>query len=512
MADHGWAVPFGDVKLRPLAEIPKSRLAKLIARPLPAEPLFLVLDNRARLMSASYNAGARPLLAVERFSVAPGLRDLSSEILMHLLLGHGKDAWLYDPRDKSRLGEELRPELVLKAAISEEQRDGKPSRFITAHLSDLMTGRQHPFPSIRQEPDESLDSLIGRVWRQIDSPSTQREIATGAERVSRARFSSAARFIATAGPSALSIWDSYEGNDIYTKQWNSVRLIDFSILRGDELIAVALQHEHQDKRDDPEVKILDATSGDEQWSLRPQIRSINLLCGGPKSDRLIVASFRDGSDNLEIWDLTEKRRSYIHKIKGGVSALCVSPDGKWAAVATHPVRNGRNVVKDPRIEILDLGTGGLQTTLRTFGFKSSEIMPSWTISGASMSPTGDLAALCTGYDRAKQRIACAVQMNQFINGQRLQPVKEITWDGYGSDAGVCFSPDGRRIVIGNAGFDDKLRENFTEVKVFDATLRRELCVLRLEAVNMYSLCFSPDGQRILGCTSDGKVKLMTRPL
>jgi WD40 repeat protein len=64
--------------------------------------------------------------------------------------------------------------------------------------------------------------------------------------------------------------------------------------------------------------------------------------------------------------------------------------------------------------------------------------------------------------------------------------------------GVCFSPDGRRVVT--AGGD-------ATVKVWDAGSGQEILTLKGHTRSVTSVAFSPDGMRLASSSADGTVRV-----
>jgi len=72
---------------------------------------------------------------------------------------------------------------------------------------------------------------------------------------------------------------------------------------------------------------------------------------------------------------------------------------------------------------------------------------------------------------------------------------------------VCFSPDGKRIVSGSWELDWQRRALPGEVKVWDAETGTEKLALKGHTNAVTSVCFSPDGKRILTGSADRTARL-----
>jgi WD40 repeat protein len=74
-------------------------------------------------------------------------------------------------------------------------------------------------------------------------------------------------------------------------------------------------------------------------------------------------------------------------------------------------------------------------------------------------------------------------------GQEVLTLKDHT----ARVSSVCFSPDGNRILSGSSD---------STVKIWDADKVEELLTLKANAAGVTSVCFSPDGKRFLSCAGD----------
>jgi WD40 repeat protein/predicted Ser/Thr protein kinase len=69
-------------------------------------------------------------------------------------------------------------------------------------------------------------------------------------------------------------------------------------------------------------------------------------------------------------------------------------------------------------------------------------------------------------------------------------------------ASLCFSPDGKRLVSGGGGFDNFGKPLPGELKLWDAVTGQELLTFKGHTLPVTSVCFSPDGQRVLSGSAD----------
>jgi WD40 repeat protein len=90
-----------------------------------------------------------------------------------------------------------------------------------------------------------------------------------------------------------------------------------------------------------------------------------------------------------------------------------------------------------------------------------------------------------------------------VDGKRAEP-EPIILNGHTCDVwSVSFSPDGKRIVTAGGVITLPNRPTVPgEVKVWDAEKGTEVLTLKGQTDRVTSVCYSPDGKRIAGASSD----------
>jgi WD40 repeat protein/tRNA A-37 threonylcarbamoyl transferase component Bud32 len=307
---------------------------------------------------------------------------------------------------------------------------------------------------------------------------------------------------------------------------------------------------------DKEVKVWDAASGQEIFSLLGHTLPLTSVCWDPGGEWLASASAGvSAPGEVKVWDVRRciPNREEALTIKGGGDTVCWSPDGKrlasgggvWDAASGHKVlslQGGGNAVcwspdgtrlagavKDLIVRVWDVGKG--QEALSLNGYTLVVRSLRWSPDGKRLFGVGSDGS---GRPMVREWDAVSGQEVGSLSGQTISPIWSVCWSPDGSrfafgrpcservtvwDAAtgqqaftleasttrwpeiapsVCWSPDGKRLATG--GQDGT-------VKVWDAIGGREALTLKAHAGAVTSVCWSPDGKNLASVDVGGTLKV-----
>jgi WD40 repeat protein len=276
------------------------------------------------------------------------------------------------------------------------------------------------------------------------------------------------------------VWDARTGQQVLALKGHTVSVTSVCFSPDGKRLAGGCS--------DQTVKVWDAHTGQEVLALKGHTNWVRSVCFSPDGQRLATGSGNPLSGEpgeVKVWNAHTGQQ--LLDIKGqtdAVTSVCFSPDGQRLATGNE---DGTARVWDARTgqELPDL-KGHLQL-----------------VTSVCFSPDG-------------QRLATGSRNPSF----NVEPGEVKVWDAHTGQqlldlqghtapvASVCFSPDGQRLASASGGIEwkegGKLKRQWGEVKVWDAQTGQELLDLKGHAGEVTSVCFSPDGKRLISRDDRGE--------
>jgi WD40 repeat protein len=150
---------------------------------------------------------------------------------------------------------------------------------------------------------------------------------------------------------------------------------------------------------------------------------------------------------------------------------------------------------DGTARVWDARTGQQQLVLREHTRR---------VYSVAFSPDGQrLATGSGGYDDRKKQFYGEVRVWEARTGQEI-----LTFKGHTDYVrSVAFSPDGQRLATGSGGYNHLKKQSYGEVKVWEARTGQQLLTIKGHTHVVYSVAFGPDGQRLATGSEDKTVKV-----
>jgi WD40 repeat protein len=214
------------------------------------------------------------------------------------------------------------------------------------------------------------------------------------------------------------------------------------------------------------VVVVDAVAGREEFRFK-LVGSNTANTAVSPDGKWLVCSIPDGG--LKLWDVERRGPVQTFPAPADFPALQFSPDGARLAVGGQ----------DGAVKIWDVASGKLFHTFDSPAERAVAVL---------YSPDGKWLAVFGGANLTISE----VRILDAETGEEVQRPLKIT-----NPSAFTFSPDSRRLVIGNPD---------GTVKLWDQTTGQETLTLNGHTGRVTSLAFSPDGRRLISAGADFTVR------
>ncbi len=274
------------------------------------------------------------------------------------------------------------------------------------------------------------------------------------------------RIVSGSYDQTVKVWNADTGQQTLSLKGHSGQVYSVAISPdGQRIVSASGGLNGQGRPFSGEVRVWDATTGQQTLSLQGHAASVQCVAFSPDGQRIVSGS---EDRTVKVWDAaTGQQTLSLQGHAAGVQCVAFSPDGQRLV-------SGSN---DRTLKVWDADTG--RQILSLLGH-TGEV---WSV---AFSPNGKRIVSASRDGRMKVWDAATGQETLSLRGDP------------GTVRSVAFSPDGKRIV--SAGWA-------RTVQLWDADKGTAVLSLRGHPGTVKSVSFSPDGNRVVGKDASGAIRV-----